>query len=580
MMRKTILPVFIIILVFLLLLVSSMIPNFKSSEWLYAWDASITPTSLAESFKPVVCWMNHQSPPPHTEYPPIGGVNDWTSWTGGTFISTLPPAQMTNCGVGNCGDDVNIPSGMYIRVTWAGKSLSSPHYIHLTNYANATGNRIGKLYENVGCYIDASSNPVTSVAGDMSCYDFVRFYYYFSFSANGGAATSVSQRAGLYDGNITLTAGAMNVNTQGAIVAEGWKYHYSMSLNFLANKYDVNTGRYFSVSNITDTIIYAPETDYAMWSKMPANYPTPGYNYVIVYYDHLTLGAGTSLPEYDSPAGITVTTAYGGSALPVAEGALLQWQPYANATPGYPVTAYHIYRAMTVGATGGDPFESVAIVPANVTTYVDTTVMGGDTYCYKILPAIQGPLGAGSLADQRYLTINANYHEALLNDPVAVVTQVCGWVDIRPTSTSTPTPYLGTPTMTATPGGPTVTETPVASVTGTRSVRDAHVYPNPFNPAAGTRTFYVGNVPPDENDHSKPSLSVSIYAMDGTLVKELTDTYYKPSRWRFEWDGKNQNGTRIVTGLYFVVLKPSGGSGENRVERLLVCYKCDPVYNP
>ena len=81
----------------------------------------------------------------------------------------------------------------------------------------------------------------------------------------------------------------------------------------------------------------------------------------------------------------------------------------------------------------------------------------------------------------------------------------------------------------------------------------------------GTGQFKVAQVPDGTN--------VSIYSMDGSLVKDGT---FSASMGYFSWDGRNKNGTKVVSGIYYLVLKTP--DGDTRVYRVIICYKCPTVY--
>ena len=74
-------------------------------------------------------------------------------------------------------------------------------------------------------------------------------------------------------------------------------------------------------------------------------------------------------------------------------------------------------------------------------------------------------------------------------------------------------------------------------------------YPNPFNPE--TWIPYQLSVPAD--------VALSIYGADGKLVRKLAlghqpaGVYYSKSRAAY-WDGKNDQGERVASGLYFYTL--------------------------
>ena len=72
-------------------------------------------------------------------------------------------------------------------------------------------------------------------------------------------------------------------------------------------------------------------------------------------------------------------------------------------------------------------------------------------------------------------------------------------------------------------------------------------YPNPFNP---TTHFYI-DVPEAGN------LSVTIYDVNGKLVKELINTYVNKGRVQSLWSGKNEFGMMSPTGIYFLRVETS-----------------------
>ncbi len=69
-------------------------------------------------------------------------------------------------------------------------------------------------------------------------------------------------------------------------------------------------------------------------------------------------------------------------------------------------------------------------------------------------------------------------------------------------------------------------------------------YPNPFNP---TTTI----------DFSVPktgTVNVAVYNSIGQLVKVLANDNYVPGTYRVTWDGMNQSGTQVASGVYFYKL--------------------------
>jgi len=75
-------------------------------------------------------------------------------------------------------------------------------------------------------------------------------------------------------------------------------------------------------------------------------------------------------------------------------------------------------------------------------------------------------------------------------------------------------------------------------------------YPNPFNPQ--TRVSYT--VP----DGSRAPVSIRIYDVAGRLVRSLVDEPQSAGVYTIDWDGTNDRGTRVASGVYFYQLKWKG----------------------
>lgn len=476
--------------------------------------------------------------PPCPYPPPIMSAGDVNYWVAFAPSGTPVPSLGVENIVATAGNyHPNEAFGVnYLKVTWTvdidSKSMQKIYYDW-------------PYYENVG-----SDPGNTTDAKNWSDYGYIRFYMYCNeFNNDFGSSVNLSQTATLYDGSLSKTVGPVQFVSQWneAINPQGFIFHCTSSLNFIANSYDrTNTWNagYFNISNVVRFSIDAPG----------ANYSDLRNGQVYLYYDFLTLGAKDAVPSYGMVTGGSVKTARG--AKPV-EGANIQWNlpPLPTITPAMPVTGFHVYRSENYSgvSVSGHPYYSVGIYANNVTNVVDTACPGGNTYCYKVMILNNGPNNV--VPTEVANTINGTYHESLLDD----VGEICGWVDVVPSATPTPTSTWDT---SITP--PTATSTP--TVTPIVGFADAHVYPNPFNPMAGSKTFYVNNV--------QPGTKVTIFAMDGALVKVLET---EGIAGRFAWDGRNNNGTRVVSGLYYLVLEFEGAT---EVKRVIVCYKCDPVYHP
>jgi len=483
--------------------------------------------------------------PPIPQYPPVGPRGDSFEWKGYAPFA-IPTPKMMAVG-GSAVFDGGVPSNIhgisFMRVTWTGKDLTSGQYMMLP----------ATKFENVGC---DSSNTMN--ARDMSCYEFITLRYYLNTQANGGSVPGgVSQTVSLTDGSMTITSWAVDVPGQANIAGLGpdtmFDRHITFSLRYFANQYNPATGRYFSISNVAGYSINAVQTDYTLWGNQPL--PAEGYpvgsTCVLMYYDYLS--AGAKLAPYPAPITRVAEVLYN---VAIPYGINVSWHPLTySAEPGRPVSAFHIYRA----TSDLGPWFHTGFAGRTITAYDDTSLPGGDAYYwYKVLTCDNGP--AANNADEKLNTINASYHE----DFLANATPFGVYVPPIPTPTITPTnPGAGpivSPTIT-----PTETASPVPTVDQQQGLTQAHVFPNPFNRNDGTKKVKVQNVP--------VKTKVQIFSMDGALV---IDGEVKTSA-GFVWDGKNKNGSKVVSGLYYLVMKDP--KNKTRVERVIVCYKCKTVDN-
>jgi len=65
--------------------------------------------------------------------------------------------------------------------------------------------------------------------------------------------------------------------------------------------------------------------------------------------------------------------------------------------------------------------------------------------------------------------------------------------------------------------------------------------PNPFS----LETEIVYSIP------SKSYCSVKIYDVSGKLVRNLVNGMFEPGCYRVRWDGTNDAGMRLASGIYF-----------------------------
>jgi hypothetical protein len=70
-------------------------------------------------------------------------------------------------------------------------------------------------------------------------------------------------------------------------------------------------------------------------------------------------------------------------------------------------------------------------------------------------------------------------------------------------------------------------------------------YPNPFNPSTEIR-FAV---------RDKGHVSLKIYNATGQLVRTLVDKVESPGVYKVDWDGRNNRGSRVASGVYFYAME-------------------------
>jgi hypothetical protein len=80
-------------------------------------------------------------------------------------------------------------------------------------------------------------------------------------------------------------------------------------------------------------------------------------------------------------------------------------------------------------------------------------------------------------------------------------------------------------------------------------------YPNPFNP--GTVIPY--DIP------EKGSLSMAVFDRTGRRVRTLLDQHVEPGRYTVEWEGRNEQGSAVPSGVYFVKMRINGRSESRKL---------------
>ena len=72
-------------------------------------------------------------------------------------------------------------------------------------------------------------------------------------------------------------------------------------------------------------------------------------------------------------------------------------------------------------------------------------------------------------------------------------------------------------------------------------------FPNPFNPVTTIR-YSVGG-------HSQTFINIKIFDVKGALVRTLVNEYKAPGVYHALWDGKNESGHSVSSGIYFYRLQ-------------------------
>lgn len=75
-------------------------------------------------------------------------------------------------------------------------------------------------------------------------------------------------------------------------------------------------------------------------------------------------------------------------------------------------------------------------------------------------------------------------------------------------------------------------------------------YPNPFNPS--TKIVFTTT----DSRHTE----LTVYSLRGTRVKTLLDTELEAGRHEVVWDGRDERGARVPSGVYFYLLESGGRS--------------------
>jgi hypothetical protein len=94
------------------------------------------------------------------------------------------------------------------------------------------------------------------------------------------------------------------------------------------------------------------------------------------------------------------------------------------------------------------------------------------------------------------------------------------------------------------------------------TTRLAGNYPNPFNPETVIR-FIVGTMPTSlqwksETSATNPHVQIDIFNIRGQLVRSLVDSEFAPGEHNVVWNGTDDTGRSVGSGIYFYRMKAEG----------------------
>ncbi len=108
-----------------------------------------------------------------------------------------------------------------------------------------------------------------------------------------------------------------------------------------------------------------------------------------------------------------------------------------------------------------------------------------------------------------------------------------------------------------------ITDNNPPSLEPPRSWALAQNYPNPFNPST-TISFDI----PGDADATRP-VSLIVYDLRGRRVRTLVDSELEPGTHKIHWDGRNDRGKSVTSGIYLYTLK----AGEKKFTRKMTILK-------
>jgi hypothetical protein len=94
---------------------------------------------------------------------------------------------------------------------------------------------------------------------------------------------------------------------------------------------------------------------------------------------------------------------------------------------------------------------------------------------------------------------------------------------------------------------------PISQTTPTDSTENVIAYPNPFRPSTGIPEMTFSDIPVDSK--------IKLYTLTGELIRELTAN---PSG-QAPWNGKNEEGEDVASGVYVAFVEGNGGKKNIKV---------------
>lgn len=189
-------------------------------------------------------------------------------------------------------------------------------------------------------------------------------------------------------------------------------------------------------------------------------------------------------------------------------------------------------------------------LPGSGTTFfaANSSTPGVVSFDMSLLGQSSGAVGAGSLAELRFARV------AVSADTTATLSlQLDQLIDAA--DPPAPIPVLQLKELALVIQGGTVVAAPV----GASRTRLHNAMPNPFNPR--TRIAFDLSVP--------GRTRLVVYDLAGRLVRVLVDRNLGAGPHQFVWNGTDQDGRQVASGVYLYALQPEKGTAQVRKMTLL-----------